>query len=210
MFSRGVSMSAELVPEPGRRFPCCYRRSVRVLQSVAVATLATSVALAQAGREDGPCEAARAPMPAVIGWAENVRLTALGIEQSARMDTGASLGAIDATIMKIIGSDAPGTPERVVFSIADSNGGTVVVQRDIVDWSRIKNKGAAGTTLRPVVMMEICLAGKTITDRMTLAERRAFSYPILVGRNFLRAGQFVVDSDARYTHAPECRGSAEF
>ena len=149
-------------------------------------------------------------MPAVIGWTEKVRLTALGIEQSARMDTGASLGAIDATIMRIIGSDTPGTPERVVFSIADSNGGSVVVQRDIVDWTKIKNKGAAGTTLRPVVMMEICLAGKTITDRMTLAERRAFSYPILVGRNFLRAGRFLVDSDARDTHAPECQGSAGF
>ncbi len=186
--------------------PCCFRRSVLVLQSVALAALATAVAFAQAGSEDGLCETARAPMPAVIGWAEKVRLTALGIEQAARIDTGASLGAIDAAITRISGSDTPGTPERVVFSIADGKGGTVVVQRDIVDWIRIKNKGAPGTTRRPVVMMEICLAGKTITERMTLAERRAYSYPILVGRNFLRAGRFLVDADARYTQAPRCRG----
>jgi hypothetical protein len=93
-----------------------------------------------------------------------------------------------------------------VFAITDGKGGTVVVQRDIVAWIRIKNKGAAGTTRRPVVMMEICLAGKTITERMTLTDRRAFSYPILVGRNFLRAGRFLVDADTRYTQAPRCRG----
>ena len=110
----------------------------------------------------------------VIGWAEWVRLPELGIEKEARIDTGASLTSIDATILRLVRGRASQTL-RVVFAIGDGKGGAVTLEREIVDWVRIKNKGARGSTRRPVVMLKVCLAGKTIEGRVNLAERHGFA-----------------------------------
>jgi hypothetical protein len=140
--------------------------------------------------------------PPVIGWAESVRLPEVGIERTARIDTGADLASLDATIVRIVKGDGPGRPDRVVFTIADGQGGTRTLETAIVDWVAIKNKGAPGSTRRPVVAMTLCLAGRTISGGMSLADRSGFDYPILVGRDILRRGGFLVDSQRRLMHHP--------
>jgi hypothetical protein len=126
------------------------------------------------------------------------------IEQRARIDTGAGVASVDATILRIVKGNRSSRPDHVVFSLEDGRGSTKTVEREIVDWVRIKNRGARGSTRRPVVTMTICLAGKIVEDRMNLADRQGFIYPILIGRNFLKAGRFLVDSGASYTCAPGC------
>ena len=182
----------------------CCRRAGRVLRSVFVVLLLTSATRPCAAAEATPGEPCPTPSAAVIGWAEQVRLIEVGIEQKARIDTGAGLAAIDADIIEIRKNARPSGPDRVIFTIDDGKGGRATLNRDIVDWVKIKNKGTNGSTARPVVIMKLCIAGKTIVDRMTLAQRHDFIYPILIGRNWLVTGGFLVDSGISFTHTPGC------
>lgn len=182
----------------------CYRRSERALNSVFSVALLMSTAFAYAETETRPCGKSRDAAQTVIGSVEKVRLMDVDIEQRARIDTGAGVGSVNATIVRIVRGDRSNRPDRVVFSLEDGKGSTKKLEREIVDWVRIKNKGARGSTRRPVVTMTICLAGKIVEDRMNLADRQGFIYPILIGRNFLKAGRFLVDSGASYTRSPSC------
>ncbi|MBU1204611.1 MAG: RimK/LysX family protein [Nanoarchaeota archaeon] len=54
-------------------------------------------------------------------------------------------------------------------------------------------KSANGIGLRPVIKVEIILAGKKITSNFTLADRSRMKYKILIGRNILRKEKFLID-----------------
>lgn len=179
--------------------------SNHALPSVVAIALLVSTMLTNAETAHQPCAAIQAPVRPVIGEIERVRLMDLDIELNARIDTGAGLTSIDATIIHIMNSDQPSKPDRILFAIEDGVGGTRTLQKDIVDWVRIKNKGAPGSMRRPVVMMTICLGDQAITDRVNLAERKGFSYPILIGRHLLTSGRFLVDPGLSLTHAPACQ-----
>jgi hypothetical protein len=144
------------------------------------------------------------PQP-VIGWVENVGLMDAGVVHKARIDTGAGLASIDATVVKVIKSDKPKQADRVVFTIEDGKGGKKTLEKDIVEWVNIKKKGGKGFMPRPVVKMQLCIAGKKLTARVNLAERHGFLYPVLIGRNFLKMGHFLVDSKKSLTHEPDCK-----
>jgi len=141
----------------------------------------------------------------IIGWVENVHLMDADVVAKARIDTGAGLASVDATIVKVIKSDKPPKPDRVVFTIDDGKGGKKTLEKDIVEWVNIKKKGGKGSIPRPVVKMQICIAGKKLNARVNLAERHGFLYPVLIGRNFLKMGHFLVDSKKNYTHEPVCK-----
>jgi len=143
------------------------------------------------------------PQP-VIGWVENVKLMDAGVVFKARIDTGAGLASLDAVIEKVIKSDKAGKRDRVVFTVEDGKGGKKTLEKDIVEWVNIKKKGGSGFIPRPVVKMQVCLGGKTLTARMNLAERHGFLYPLLIGRNFLKMGHFLVDTRKSFTHDPDC------
>jgi hypothetical protein len=174
------------------------------LAVVTIAPLAVG-SLVHAESPSWPIENDAAETQSVIGWAERVRLPELGVEDEARIDTGASLTSIDATIVRLVRGHSPAQPHHVLFAIDDGKGGRLMLEREIVDWVRIKNKGARGSTRRPVVMLKVCLAGKTIEGRVSLAERRGFEYPILIGRNMLERGHFLVDSGVSFGREPQCR-----
>ncbi|MBL7054532.1 ATP-dependent zinc protease [Candidatus Woesearchaeota archaeon] len=54
-------------------------------------------------------------------------------------------------------------------------------------------KSAHGSRLRPVVFPEIEFAGKKFKEQFTLANRKHMKYPILIGVNILKKGNFLVD-----------------
>ena len=137
----------------------------------------------------------------VVGWVENVGLENTDIQMKARIDTGAGLASINANIVKIKKNEKG---ERVVFRVIDKDGQSRVLERDIVKWVNIKKKGASGTTRRPVVYMDFCIAGEKIRERVNLADRSDYLYPLLIGRNVLRAGRFLIDPGHRYLNEPDC------
>ncbi len=53
-------------------------------------------------------------------------------------------------------------------------------------------KSAHGHTIRPIVEITITLAGKTMTEEFTLADRKHMKYPVLIGQNVLKHG-FLID-----------------
>jgi len=186
---------------------CATRPRLGLALALAAVTTAL-LAVGPLARAESPGPAVRsatAGAQSVIDWAERVRLPELGVEEEARIDTGASLTSIDATILRVVRADRSSQPQQVVFTIDDGKGGAVTLRREIVDWVRIKNKGTRGSTRRPVVMLTVCLAGQAIEGRVNLAERNDFEYPILIGRNMLASGHFLVDSGVSFGHDPQCR-----
>jgi hypothetical protein len=140
----------------------------------------------------------------VVGWVEKVKLEDVDLTLKARMDTGAGLSSVHATIVKVVPPAAEGEKERIIFQIADDAGNTRTLEREVIDYVNIKKKGEEGFIRRPVVRLDFCLGGKQIEGRVNLADRGQFLYPLLIGRNILKTGDFLIDATRTFTHVPGC------
>lgn len=54
-------------------------------------------------------------------------------------------------------------------------------------------KSASGKGRRAIVSVKIKLDGKLLEDDFTVAERKHLTYPILIGQNILKKGDFLID-----------------
>lgn len=139
----------------------------------------------------------------IIGRVEYVVMQDVGIKLKARIDTGAGVSSIDAKILRIKPA-AGGSAERVVFEIRDDAGNAKSVERKIVEWTEIKGKGTTKSSRRPVVILDFCLGGKRLEGRINLANRSGFIYPVLIGRNILKTGDFLIDPSKTFMRPPGC------
>lgn len=57
-------------------------------------------------------------------------------------------------------------------------------------------KSAHGKKMRPVIHVEVELAGKRIQTEFTLADRSHMRYPVLIGQDILKEG-FIIDPNFR-------------
>jgi len=149
-----------------------------------------------------PEQAAEPEKPrTVIGRVENVVLQDVHVKLKARIDTGAGVSSIDAKVIETI-QTADGDVVR--FQIQDGQGGTKTLRRKVVGWSNIKVMGTDRMNRRPIVKLDVCLGGKKLEGRVNLTDRGAFLYPVLIGRNLLITGKFLVDPGATYLQEPGC------
>lgn len=139
----------------------------------------------------------------IIGRVEYVVMQDVGIKLKARIDTGAGVSSIDAKVLQIKPATG-GSGERVVFEIRDGAGKAKAIERKIVEWAEIKGKGTAKTSRRPVVILDFCLGGKRLEGRINLADRSGFIYPVLIGRNILKTGDFLIDPSKTFMRQPGC------
>jgi hypothetical protein len=139
----------------------------------------------------------------IIGRIENVYLPDVDQVVTARIDTGAQMTSINAKVLEIKKS-ASGGPSLVSFEIIDNEGGVAKQDRPLLDWVEIKQSSADKTQRRPVVMIKICIAGEVLEEKVNLAERELMDYPVLIGRNFLEKGHFLIDPRKTTLHEPEC------
>ena len=105
----------------------------------------------------------------VIGCREPVSLT-LGNKKRefiARIDTGAKTSSLDM---------------QLAVELTHSK----ILKTKVI-------RSASGIGLRPVIEVTVILAGKKITSNFNLADRSHMSYKILIGRNILRKGKFLID-----------------
>lgn len=147
-------------------------------------------------------ESAKAEKPrVVIGRIEFVVVRDVNLRLKARIDTGAGVSSIHAKILEI-----KKTPdgERVKFQITDAQGVAKTLERDVVGWSQIKVMGTDQKNRRPIVELRICLGGKKLKGRVNLNDRSAYLYPVLIGRNLLNTGKFLVDPSEKYLIEPDC------
>ena len=165
---------------------------------VAAVMLATSF-VSHAARQGTPPVA----NASIIGRVEYVVMQDVGIKLKARIDTGAGVSSIDAKILQIKPA-ASGSGERVLFEIRDDTGKAKSIERKIVEWTEIKGKGTEKSSRRPVVILDFCLGGKRLEGRINLSDRSGFIYPVLIGRNILKTGGFLIDPSKTFMRPPGC------
>jgi len=141
----------------------------------------------------------------IIGRIEDAVLQDYDLSFKARIDSGAGLSSVNAKIIKIKEPTEAGKLGRVIFEISDAKGNKRRMDKEIIQWANIKHKGTVGFDKRPMVILDVCLGGKQIQGRVNLADRSQFLYPMLIGRNMLNAGDFLIDPAQTYMSHPHCK-----
>jgi hypothetical protein len=140
----------------------------------------------------------------IVGWVEKVTVNDVGVTYKGKLDTGAQTSSIRADIIKIEKKNRKKKKKgRVLFSIEGEEKKKKTLEREIVRWVRIKKK-EGGFLRRPVVMMDLCVAGVLIKSEVNLASREDFIYPLLIGRNSLSRGNIAVDPGKTFTSGAGC------
>ncbi|MBN1175902.1 ATP-dependent zinc protease [Candidatus Woesearchaeota archaeon] len=110
---------------------------------------------------------------AIIGLIEPVMLQ--GKKQNAifkaKVDTGATKSSIDESLVPVLGLGP------------------------IIGETTVKN--ANGTEKRGFVDITVEIAGHTVTEHFTIANRTHMRFPILIGKNILRKGGFLIDPNRK-------------
>lgn len=104
----------------------------------------------------------------IIGLTEKIKI--IGNKKTkrlkARIDTGATKGSVDISVVKELGL------------------GPVIGKKKV--------KSAHGITFRPLMRVKIVLANKKLSGKFTIAERSHMRYKVLIGQDILKKG-FLID-----------------
>jgi len=139
----------------------------------------------------------------VYGYLEDVTLIGQHLTLPAKLDTGAKSSSLYAKHIRPL--DINGT--SYLQFIVPTKTGDVHFKCAYVGDVNIKARSGeiAGTRLkktfirRPVVNMTLQLGGEIRTIRVNLANRRRFTYPLLLGREALVAFDALVDAREKFT-----------
>lgn len=135
----------------------------------------------------------------MVGWREWVALPDLGLPAvEAKVDTGARTSALHAFAMDVFEEDGR---RRVCFGVhplADDERVEVFACADVVD-ERTVTSSSGHEEHRVVIRTPLVLGGRTWSAEVTLTDRRAMQYRMLLGRTAL-AGRVVVDPAALHLH----------
>lgn len=106
-----------------------------------------------------------------IGLTEKIEV--IGKEASknltARIDTGATTSSIDKKLAK----ELEWNSKKKITTIV---------------------KSASGTSTRSVVRGEVKIAGKELKGSFTIIDRSHMRFPVLIGQNILKRGEFLIDT----------------
>jgi len=137
----------------------------------------------------------------IVGWVENAILVDPGIKLKAKLDTGAETSSLDAEIIKKFRKDGK---RWVRFQLTDRQTGKeyVVVRERIRTIGVIQHEGSTQT--RPVISMNVCIAGRLLATEVSLINRSEFNYPLLLGRNTLESFA-LIDPGNTFLSEPVCK-----
>lgn len=140
----------------------------------------------------------------VIGWREWVALPALGIPAiKVKADTGARTSALHAFNLTTIEGEGVVMVRFDVHPFQRSARDTVTVEAPLLDERYVRNSGGQ-LELRQVIRTSVALQGRQWQIDLTLTNRDAMGFRMLLGREALR-GKFLVDPSRSYldeTHKP--------
>ncbi|MEM6851599.1 MAG: RimK/LysX family protein [Pseudomonadota bacterium] len=157
------------------------------------------------------------------GWLEHAQIGPSGLNVDAKLDSGAKTSSIHAEILRgpggedeeleedeeaADGSEADAPPpapkaDTVVFRLSNEDGENMILEREIVRYVRVKRRDGS-LDERPVVILELCLAGLPISGEVNLTDRSRFNYPLLVGRTMLADADVIIDPRKIYTDETPC------
>jgi hypothetical protein len=127
--------------------------------------------------------------PTIIGAFERVSFPDFHPEQMiAKIDTGAYTGALHCTKIREINSEEG---HALIFSPFDHPELELKETDFLVKHVRSSN-GQSST--RYFIQTNIMICGKEYPIVLSLADRSEMKWPVLIGRKFLRANNFLVDA----------------
>lgn len=133
-----------------------------------------------------------AHLSTIAGWREWVSLPSAGVPWiKAKLDTGARSSSLHAFDLEVV---TDGDVERVRFWVRpwqESADGAVQVECEIHDRRRVRSS-SGHTEERIVVILDIRMLGRTVPAEVTLTNRDAMGFRMLIGRQALRR-RFIVD-----------------
>lgn len=136
----------------------------------------------------------------IVGWIERARLMQPDVHLKAKLDTGADTSSLDVEILKKFRKD---DKRWVRFRLIDRETGEehIIVRERIRTVSIVMHDGERQS--RPVVRMQICIAGRVVNTDVSLIDRSEFKYPLLLGRKALESFA-LVDPGNTYLSSPDC------
>ncbi|MCH9689491.1 MAG: RimK/LysX family protein [Gammaproteobacteria bacterium] len=145
----------------------------------------------------------------VYGYLERAVLLDKQLSLKAKLDTGAKSASLYAKRIRHI---SKGGKIFVQFVVPTKKGDILFTCPYVGDVSIKARSGEIGGVRiknpfinRPVVSMPIKLGLETRTIRVNLANRRRFTYPLLLGREALLAFNGVVDPAQKFTCSPKVK-----
>ncbi len=134
----------------------------------------------------------------IIGEVEPVTIVKAGMTLPARIDTGATTSSLDARDIQKFERDGK---KWVRFTLLDRRSGKKVqVEGRLTRTVEITRHGT-DPQYRPVIKLKAALGKVELYREFSLTDRSGFTYPVLIGRNFL-GGEFIVDVTRKYTTTP--------
>jgi len=138
----------------------------------------------------------------ILGWVESAWLDEPDMEIKAKLDTGAETSSLDARIVKKFRKSGK---RWVRFAVTDRETGDefVLVRERVRTVGVVQHDGSR--QVRPVVMLRICIAGEWFETEVSLIDRSAFNYQLLLGRKAL-ASFALVDPGGTFLAPSGCSG----
>ncbi|WP_220721136.1 ATP-dependent zinc protease family protein [Agarivorans litoreus] len=134
----------------------------------------------------------------VLGESEWVSLEQQKQAFQARIDTGAATSSLNAT--NIVKFERDGK-NWVRFNMRHKTIDTdIIIERPVVRTAEVAQSSTNKVDKRPVVSMLVKLGPISENAQFTLTDRRHLSYPVLLGRSFLKDIS-VVDISQKFTQA---------
>lgn len=119
----------------------------------------------------------------VIGSEEYVLLDDLAQQYKARIDTGATTSSLNAT--DIVEFERDGK-KWVRFNFNQANHSDQIIEAKIARTILIRQANSTESTRRPIIELPVQLGDIKMLTEFTLADRSHMTFPVLLGRTFLK------------------------
>lgn len=136
----------------------------------------------------------------IIGWREQLALPDLGIpEVKAKIDTGARSSALHAFDVETFERDGKPMVRFKVHPYQRDAQRTVTAEAELIDQRQVRNSGGQAQ-VRPVIETTVEINGYTFPIELTLTNRDAMGFRMLLGRQAVRK-RFLVDAGRSFLHS---------
>lgn len=145
----------------------------------------------------------KTPGKVIAGWVEKVTVVSADLVTKAKLDTGAKTSSIYAVNVENFKRNGERWTrfDLVVTDLQDKEK-IVSLERKRIRKVRIKGEDDEYDR-RSVVMLPICFDGRSYDVEFTLANRKNYIYPVLLGREFLE-GRAIVDPEDTFLIKAAC------
>ncbi len=133
----------------------------------------------------------------LIGWREWVALPELGVPRTkAKIDTGARTASLHAFALEAFEREGCDWVRFRIHPRQRDDRWEIPVEHPVYEYRLIRSSNGLQTR-RPVILTQVNLGSLAWRTEITLADRDAMGFRMLLGRHSIR-GQFLVDPGASY------------